>query len=45
MRRFRWYHLYRLGHSIRVNRGITRAMMDTSKGWLFTCECEETWAL
>lgn len=45
MKRFRWYHIYRLGHSIRVNRHISVPMFDPSaKGWLFTCECGEVWA-
>lgn len=33
------WHFYRKGHSVEVNRGLTRAMMDTSKGWLYKCEC------
>ena len=45
MTRFRWYHLYRLGHSMRVNRNITVPLRDTSRGWLFVCECGRTWAV
>jgi hypothetical protein len=44
MRSTRFWHLYRQGHSINVNRGITVGMSDTSKGWLFKCECGEVWA-
>lgn len=40
----RIWHLIKLGHLIRVNRHITRGMFDTSKGWLFTCECGKAWA-
>lgn len=42
--RFRWWHLYHHGHSIRVNRHITIGVMDRSRGWLYTCECGRTWA-
>jgi hypothetical protein len=46
MTRFRWYHLYRLGHSMRVNRNITVPLFDSgAKGWLFKCECGRTWAV
>ena len=31
-----WWH----GHSVRVNRHITVGVMDTSKGWLYVCECD-----
>lgn len=44
MNRFMWWHLYRHGHSIRVNRHISRHSFDSSKGWLYVCECEEVWA-
>lgn len=40
----RIWHLIKLGHSIRVNRTITTAWGDTSKGWLFACECGKVWA-
>lgn len=43
--RFRWYHLYVLGHSISTNRHITIPLGDTSKGWLIRCECGKDWAL
>jgi hypothetical protein len=34
------WHLWALGHSVRVNRGITVGFADSSaKGWLYTCEC------
>lgn len=33
------WHVYYEGHSVEVNRGITVPMFDTSKGWLYTCEC------
>jgi hypothetical protein len=33
------WHVWRHGHSVRVNRGITVAMNDSSKGWLYVCEC------
>lgn len=33
-------HVWVLGHSMQVNRGMTRAMNDSSsRGWLYTCEC------
>lgn len=39
------WHLIRHGHSIKVNRYITVPMYDlTSKGWLYECECGESWA-
>jgi len=34
------WHIYRKGHSVRVNRGITRGLGDSSKGWLYHCECD-----
>lgn len=33
------WHVWRKGHSVRVNRGITVGLGDTSKGWLYECEC------
>lgn len=34
------WHVWRKGHSVRVNKGITVAMNDIgSKGWLWVCEC------
>lgn len=46
LRSTRWYHLYRRGHTITVRRGLTYSLYDHSaKGWLFMCECGETWAL
>lgn len=41
MLRLLW-HVYRHGHAVRVNRGITRALSDTSRGWLYRCECDLT---
>ena len=38
MSRLLW-HVWTKGHSVRVNRGITVPMGDTSKGWLYRCEC------
>lgn len=34
-----FWHLWRHGHSVRVNRGITVGIGDPSKGWLYICEC------
>lgn len=36
------WHVYRLGHSVRVNRGITVGLGDPSRGWLYRCECDLT---
>lgn len=36
------WHVWRHGHSVRVNRGITVGLMDSSKGWLYRCECGMT---
>ena len=34
------WHVWRKGHSVRVNRGITVRLFDAgSKGWLFEDEC------
>lgn len=33
------WHVARYGHSVDVNRNITVAMSDPSKGWLYRCEC------
>lgn len=33
------WHVWRKGHSVRVNRGITVGFGDSSKGWLYHCEC------
>lgn len=34
------WHVYWLGHSVRVNRHITVPSFDPSaKGWLWECEC------
>lgn len=41
----RWWHLYKYGHSIQVNRTITVPLASTDKGWLFTCECGKVWAV
>lgn len=40
-----FWHLWKHGHSVRVNRTISVPMFDIgSRGWLYTCECGETWA-
>lgn len=36
------WHVWRKGHSVRVNRHITVPMRGTSKGWLYRCECGKT---
>lgn len=36
------WHVWRHGHAVRVNRLISRPLADTSKGWLYTCECDLT---
>ena len=36
------WHVWALGHSVRVNRCMTRALGDSSLGWLYHCECGET---
>lgn len=36
------WHIYRKGHSVRVNRGISIGLGDRSKGWLYRCECDYT---
>lgn len=33
------WHVYRKGHSVTVRKGITRGLGDTSKGWLYYCDC------
>lgn len=34
------WHVWRKGHNVRVNRGLTVPMFDPyAKGWLYTCEC------
>lgn len=34
------WHVWRRGHSVRVNRTISVPIWDpTAKGWLWTCEC------
>lgn len=33
------WHVWAKGHSVQVNRHITLALMDSSKGWLYRCEC------
>jgi hypothetical protein len=33
------WHVYRHGHTVTVNRGITLPMGATDKGWLYKCEC------
>lgn len=43
MFKFIW-HTWVKGHSMRTNRHITVARMDSSKGWLHRCECGEVWA-
>lgn len=34
------WHVWRKGHSVRVNRHITTSMSDYSRGWLYRCECD-----
>lgn len=36
------WHLVIKGHSIRVARNMSRAMGDSSKGWLYVCACGKT---
>jgi hypothetical protein len=36
------WHVWRKGHSVVVHRGLTRALADSSKGWLYICECGKT---
>jgi len=38
MARLLW-HVWRRGHAVRVNRGITVPMGACSRGWLYVCEC------
>ncbi len=38
MARLLW-HVWRHGHAVRVNRGITVPLGDASRGWLYVCEC------
>jgi len=33
------WHVWRHGHSVYVNRGITVPLGDVSRGWLYRCEC------
>lgn len=34
------WHVWRKGHSVRVNRNISVGMFDAgAKGWLWMCEC------
>lgn len=33
------WHVWRKGHSVKVHRDITIPLADTSKGWLYRCEC------
>lgn len=35
------WHLWAKGHSVTVNRHISVPLGDTSKGWLYRCECGE----
>lgn len=39
------WHVWRKGHSVRVNRTITTPLGSFDKGWLYTCECGLTVAL
>lgn len=42
MARLLW-HVWRKGHSVRVNRNISVPSWDaTAKGWLWVCECGMT---
>lgn len=34
-------HVFFKGHSVRVNRMISKLPGDSDKGWLYTCECGE----
>lgn len=36
------WHVWRYGHSVRVNRGITVGLGDSSLGWFYRCECDYT---
>ena len=36
------WHVWRKGHSVTVNRMITVGMFDSSRGWLYKCECGST---
>lgn len=36
------WHVWRKGHSVDVNRGITVPLGDPSKGWYYRCECDLT---
>ena len=38
------WHIYKKGHSVDVNRGITIGLGDTCKGWLYSCDCGITHA-
>jgi hypothetical protein len=38
------WHVVKLGHSVEVNRHITTPLFSRDKGWLYRCECGETWA-
>lgn len=33
------WHVWRRGHCVTVNRNITVGLRDSSKGWLYRCEC------
>lgn len=33
------WHLWRYGHAVQTNRHITPGLFDTSRGWLYSCEC------
>lgn len=33
------WHVWRHGRSVRCNRLITVGLGDTSRGWLYVCEC------
>lgn len=38
MMRLLW-HIWKYGHSVEVNRGLTPLRGNPSKGWLYKCEC------
>lgn len=34
------WHVWRKGHGVYVNRTISTLAGDTSRGWLYRCECD-----
>jgi len=33
------WHVWRYGHAVRTNRGITTPPGYSGRGWLYVCEC------